>query len=713
MVIMQKVDDLNEEQKAAVNHLEGPLLVLAGAGSGKTRVVTHRIARLIEVGVPASEIVALTFTNKAAAEMRERVRTLVGRQLLACTFHSLGAQILREVASEVGLESTFTIYDEKDRETLLKSCFEALGLKDEKGLLKTVAGEISRAKNAILGPQDLEIQAGNKIMREVREVYTLYQQRLREYNGVDFDDLLYLPVFFFQTSPLAATIRDRFSFILVDEYQDTNHAQYLFCRFLAGKHHNICVVGDPDQSIYSWRGADINNILTFEKDFPGAKVIALEKNYRSTNHILKAASHVIAHNEQPYHNQLYSDLGDGEKVNIHLFSTDREEVGFVCKKVESYARSIPLDEMVILMRTNFQSRLFEDTLLMHAIPYRIVGGLSFYMRKEIKDLIAFLRFAIAPRDFMSFARTINLPRRGFGPKALQKLKEKSEEKAIPIGMLLRDAETVTSLNQTQKRNLQDYLRIIDEIQASAEGHASVYEVMELAIESIGYMAILKQDPETVEDRKANVKELVTKAYEWSEGRTQKEATLRHFLQELSLYSSAEIANDDEPKLRLMTLHNAKGLEFDVCFMVGMEEELFPHSNTMADPRAIEEERRLCYVGMTRARRHLYLTSSAFRFIWGGRRCMLPSRFLAEIPDKLTHREEISAYGKPLLNMSISRQNQVKHESHEGRIVIHKEFGKGIIEREYETSLGKTYDVKFFSDNNKRSLVAKFAKLSFV
>ena len=700
---MQKLDDLNEEQKLAVETLEGPLLVIAGAGSGKTRVVTMRIARLIELGVPSSEIVALTFTNKAAEEMRSRVRALVGRDLLACTFHSLGARILREVATEVGLDRSFTIYDEKDSENLLASCFETLGSKDEKGLFKSLRHEISAAKNAICGPETFKHEAGNKSQANFREIYTLYQDRLRAYNAVDFDDLLYLTVKFFETSPKAAEIRDRFSYILVDEYQDTNHAQYRICKFLAGESRNICVVGDPDQSIYSWRGAEVQNILNFETEFAGARVITLNKNYRSTNTILKAAGALIDHNERPYNKNLYSDLGDGEKVGIHQFSSDREEASFVVEKIGKYLASYAPDEMAIFYRTNFQSRLFEDALLMKKLPYTIIGGVSFYMRKEIKDILSFLRLAVSPRDFLSFARTINLPRRGFGPKALQTLKELSDQTAIPVLHLL--AGERMKLNATQKKNIVDYLGIIDDIKRISEGHSTLKEVIAYAIERTGYFAYLDEDPETAKERKENVEELIAKSVHWAEGKGPEAARLSHFLEDLTLRSASDEAPNDQKKVKLMTLHNGKGLEFEVCFIVGMEEELFPHANSF---EAIEEERRLCYVGMTRAKRHLHLTSSSYRFLWGAPRTMIQSRFLAEIPEQFTQRVQSRPGIRP-----IQQTPSMEQESLEGRIVVHKEFGKGIIEREYETSLGKTFDVKFFADGEKKSLVERFAKLTFV
>lgn len=708
---MHKIDDLNEEQKIAVETLEGPLLVLAGAGSGKTRVVTMRIARLIELGVPPSEIIALTFTNKAAEEMRSRVRDMAGRDVLACTFHSLGARLLREVAKEVGLDSSFTIYDQKDSENLLKSCLETLGIKDEKGYLKSVAGEISHAKNAILGPEDFTHEEANKLKTNFREIYTLYEQRLKQYNAVDFDDLLFLTVKFFQTSELAKAVRKRYNYILVDEYQDTNHAQYMMVKFLVEEHNNICVVGDPDQSIYSWRGADINNILSFEKDFSGAKVVALNKNYRSTNYILKGAGAVIDNNERPYNKELYSDLGDGEKINVHLFSSDREEVRFVVEKIARYARQYPLDEIVIFYRTNFQSRLFEDALLSSDICYTIIGGVSFYQRKEIKDILAFLRLAVSPRDFMSFARTINVPKRGFGKVALQKIKEAADEHAMPVLHLLEQGKV--KLSAKQQSGLKEYLEIIEDIRDIAEGHSTLEQVITFAIERIGYLKLLDRDEETAEERKGNVEELISKAHEWAEDKSDEESHLKHFLEDLTLKTSVETVGEEQTSVKLMTLHNGKGLEFQVCFMVGMEEDLFPHTNSKDNPDAIEEERRLCYVGMTRARKHLHLTSSSYRFIWGGPRTMLPSRFLAEIPEELTERTQTGGFYGRAGHMASHSQERLAKESKEGRIVLHKGFGKGIIEKEYETSMGKTFDIKFFEDGERRSLVEKFAKLSFL
>jgi len=694
---MHKLDILNEPQRIAANHVEGPLLVLAGAGSGKTKVLTERISHLLSIGVPASEILAVTFTNKAAQVMKERVQSITNQVVLTTTFHSLGVRILRESIHELGYQNTFTIYDQKDSENLIKSCLETLGFKDEKGSFKRVKKQISDAKNALISPDEISSHKDYFREQKLHSAYVLYQNKLKEYNALDFDDLLYLTVKLFRMSEKAKDYQHRLSFVLVDEFQDTNQAQYEICQFLTQKSKNLFAVGDPDQSIYSWRGANMNNILNFEKDFPNSKTVTLDQNYRSTNMILQAANALIENNSRSYKKELWSGLGDGDKVNIHQFSTDREEASFVVKNVRSYLESYAPEEIVIFYRTNSQSRIFEDHLLKWKVPYMIIGGLSFYQRREIKDLLAYLRLIVSPADFISFARTINLPKRGIGPATQKKLEKLSEELDLPI---LTACKRATLSNKLQIALL-EYLKIFETGVEMLKNNALVSDILKTVIERSRYMEYLKEDKETFEDRRDNVSELVGKAIEWEKER--EEPTLFAFLEELSLKSALDDKEAQDKCIRLMTLHNGKGLEFDVCYLVGMEEDLFPHINSKDSNENLEEERRLCYVGMTRAKKHLYLTSAKYRLLWGSPRNQRPSRFLREIPSEFTTKRKREEKEADLPSEGIAT----------GECVVHKNFGKGIINKRYQTSMGLTYDIFFFEEKVTRSLVAKFAKLTTV
>lgn len=698
---MMTMQNLNPQQQIAAEHMEGPMLVLAGAGSGKTRVVTCRIAHLLEVGVPSSEILALTFTNKAADEMRNRIKSMTDQYVLTSTFHSLGARILRESISAIGYRNDFTIYDENDSLQLLKNCLAAMGYKDEKGLLKSLRIAISNAKNDLLTANDLDRDFRSRTDQLLKDVFISYQDKLKEYNALDFDDLLYLTVELFRESEETLKhYQNRWGFVLIDEYQDTNAAQYFMTNLLVQKRGNIFVVGDPDQSIYSWRGANISNILEFEKDYENAQVITLEQNYRSTSNILEAANGLIQHNESRHEKKLWSDLGAGEKIGVYIAGNEQQEAQFVVEELVRKTREehISLSECVIFYRTNSQSRTFEDAFLKYQIPYVIIGGLSFYQRREIKDILALLRIVISDTDFLSFARTINLPKRGIGNATIGKMREKAEELEVPIMKICR--ERPLKVSQKVEQGLKDYLEVIDTLKQMVQENAPLEEVVQEAINLSGYERFLKEDPESYDDRKGNLEELINKAAEWSGER--ENPTLIHFLEELSLKSSL----DDTPvhdSVRLMTLHNGKGLEFSLTFVVGMEEDLFPHINSKDSPEALEEERRLCYVGMTRAKQFLYLTASTYRFMWGISKVMCPSRFLKEVPSQY---------------LTVLSEEEIEEEEDDwaeesgfkvGTVVFHKDFGKGIIKKAYQTSLGLTYDVEFLESNLTRSLVGKYAK----
>lgn len=692
---------LNPQQKEAIEHIEGPALVLAGAGSGKTRVVTFRIAHLLALGVPASDILAVTFTNKAAGEMRERILKLAQQTVLTSTFHSLCARILRESIENLGFGRDFVIFDEDDSEKVLKECLVSQHSGEEKGFLKSAKLQISQAKNQLLEPEDIKDAF-------LSSIYRLYQQKLKEYNALDFDDLLFLTAKLLKSFPeILERYQKRWRFILIDEYQDTNFAQYMLIKLLAEKHQNVFAVGDPDQSIYSWRGANIQNILNFEKDFPGAKIIPLEQNYRSRTNILAAANALIEHNRGRFEKNLWSSRGEGEKIGLFIARSEHEETAFVIAQLKKHTQEsrIPLHECVIFYRTHFQSRVFEDALLKARIPYVIIGGLSFYQRKEIKDILALLRLVLGGADFLSFARTINLPKRGIGEATLTSLRSYAQANGRDIFSACKELverREGVKLSPRQFTGLKNYVEMIDCLREMVKQKNPLRDLVSSAIERSSYLEVLKEDPETYQDRRENLEELISKAAEWEEETAH--PSLAAFLEELTLkttHDEKDAASSDA--LRLMTLHNGKGLEFEVVFIVGMEEELFPHASSFDSEEELEEERRLCYVGMTRAKDFLYLSASRYRYLWGVPRTMRPSRFLSEIPSTFFH-----AYHE-------SEQEEEEPEIGEERFVpgdrvFHRDYGQGIVEKGYETSHGVTYDIFFPQMNSRRTLVAKYAKL---
>lgn len=700
---MSYAQNLNQQQKEAVEHVEGPLLVVAGAGSGKTRVVTCRVARLLERGILPSDILAVTFTNKAADVMKKRIRDLQGKEILTCTFHSLGARILRESIGALGYTSQFTIYDEDDSENLLKSCLDQFPHREEKGFLKQARLFISSAKNDLLEPSDtMSVALHEKVFSDL---YTLYQNKLREANAVDFDDLLFLTVKLLRDHEKVRTeYQNRWLFILIDEYQDTNMAQYTLAKLLVAKHGNIFAVGDPDQSIYSWRGARYQNILHFSSDFPGAKIITLEQNYRSTSTILQAANAVIAHNSERYEKNLWSTLEKGDKIGVYFALSERKEAEFVLEKLAKHHldERISLEEIAIFYRTNAQSRVFEDLLLARRIPYEIIGGLSFYQRREIKDLLAFARIALSGADFLSFSRTIYIPRRGLGATTVKKIVESAQEKRMSLLSFCEEGvhSSDVKLSQRQKEALKEYLDLIQRLRNALASESKVSHFLSEVVRITGYINHLKEDPESFEDRKENIEALISKAAEWEEETDN--PSLSSFLEELSLKAHRD--QKEGSAIKLMTLHHGKGLEFELVFIVGLEEGLLPHNNAKDSFQNLEEERRLFYVGMTRAKRQLYLLAAYNRMIWGAPRPMQPSRFFKEVPSEFLHNFSAA---------EIYKQEDVSSEDSlfsVGERVIHREFGVGIIQKTYHTSYGTTYDVFFEESSTTRSLIAKYAKL---
>jgi len=715
---MEENSKLNPEQQMAVEIIDGPILIIAGAGSGKTRVVTFRIANLLNKGVHASQILGLTFTNKAATEMKERVLHLTQSAVLICTFHSLGAKILRESIHHLGYTSNFTIYDDDDTDKLLKMCLnDAVGA-ESKEKLKELKTLISSTKNSL---QESPIEGGGRVEGQLfSKIYFQYQAKLKEYNAVDYDDLLALPVKLFREYPsLLEYYQQRWSHLLIDEYQDTNHLQYTLVNYLVSKSRNLCVVGDPDQSIYSWRGANINNILNFENDYPGAKVIRLDQNYRSRSNILDAANHLIARNPNRFEKHLWSARGPGEKIKLFRADNDKMEASFVADRILAYQRQcdLPLSQMVVFYRTNAQSRVFEDCLLQRRIPYVIVGGISFYHRREIKDILAWLRMALSGNDYVSFARTINLPKRGLGDATLDKIRLAASHEQCGIleyceKLLSKEIVQVpVKLTAKQREGLEEYVQIIHQLQKVSQ-ETTLAALVTAAIDYTRYWTYLEEDKETMVDRKENLNALVSKAAEWEQSTS--EPSLTGFLEELSLKSSLDEADTNAERLSLMTIHNGKGLEFDAAFLVGMEEDLFPHINSRDDEEGVEEERRLCYVGMTRAKEYLYLSHAVTRTIWGVTRTQRPSRFLREIPT-----EYIEKLGAPApYNYATAVQRKVEkpqpivsEDFSNGDLVFHQEFGVGCVRQKYDGSAGLTYKVFFSKSNSEKNLVAEFANLA--
>ncbi len=645
---MSILDDLNPPQRDAAASVDGPVLVLAGAGSGKTRVLTYRIAHLIEeLGVPPWHVLAVTFTNKAAGEMRERVTRLVGERAGSVwigTFHSICARLLRQDAAAFGLDPRFTIYDEDDRLALVRRVLELHGIGEQTLAPRAAVAQISRAKNAMLDPQGLARQAGaSPARRQVAAVFATYQQELRRQNAFDFDDLLTeVAQQLGRHQEVLARYQERFRFLLVDEYQDTNRPQYVLCRQLAGARRNLFVVGDDDQSIYRFRGADIRNILDFQQDFPEAKVVRLEQNYRSTGRILAAANAVIRHNRSRMGKSLWTAAASGEPLVVVECDTDRVEAQYVVDRLRELVASgryQPRDAAV-LYRTNAQSRALEEELQRSGLPYAIVGGIRFYERKEVKDILAYLRLLANPADDTSFLRAIGAPRRGIGEVSLQRLRARADAAGVPLWAVVEQLEQADELRGAAGRGLGAFRELLRELQAARQTEA-LPRLGQLVYERSGYQQMLAAEgtPEA-EARAQNIAQLVAFMTEFAQ--TREEATLESFLAEVALMAPVDEVRADANAVTLMTLHSAKGLEFAVVFMAGMEENLFPTSRAVQAgddrPEEMEEERRLCYVGITRARERLHLTYARQRYAFGSLLSAEPSRFLAELPRELLRTE---------------------------------------------------------------------------
>ncbi len=638
---MDTLTGLNDAQKTAVVATSGPLLILAGAGSGKTKTLTHRIAYLLaEQNLWPNEILAVTFTNKAAREMRERLATLTGQpnsrgfMPWMGTFHGICVRILRQDGASIGIQSNFVIYDEDDRQGLIKQAMKALSISADQIKPRSVSAAISGAKNELIDPEAYAAQARYPNQQAIARIYELYE-RLRDAAGaLDFDDLLIETVRLFRDSGEArAKYRRQFKHILIDEYQDTNAAQYAIVKYLVNESKNICVVGDDWQSIYSWRGADFKNILNFERDFPGALVVKLEQNYRSTESILEAAHNVITKNVDRTHKKLWTDIGKGAPVEIHAVYDEAEEAYAVASRVnaQTVIGAREYGDFAVLYRTNAQSFAFERAFLQHHIPYQLVGGVRFYDRKEIKDIISYLRLLYQPNDRMSFSRIVNVPARGIGATSFEKFIGWQANTQMDIITSLVNVDQTSSVTSRAKKSLAMLGDTLRGLQATIESGASPNELIEQLIERVGYRDYILDGTPQAEDRESNLGVLVSDAKSF--------ASLPDFLEEVALMSTVDAASD-ESKVTLMTLHAAKGLEFPVVFMTGMEDGLFPSSRALEEgPRQLEEERRLCYVGMTRAREELHLSYAGSRSQFGMRSYSSPSRFLDDMGYELAQRPQ--------------------------------------------------------------------------
>lgn len=635
------LDDLNPEQRAAVVHPGGPLLVFAGAGSGKTRVITYRIARLVETGVPPGRIVAMTFTNKAAREMRERVEAMVGpaaRSLWLGTFHSLSARLLRLYGSAIGLDRNFVIYDEDDQIALVKRVLKEAAVQEETAQPRAVLNRISQAKERLVGPREFEQSAAHRLDLIVARVYPLYQQALARANALDFDDLVMKAEELLRASEIGARLSERFLHVLVDEYQDVNFAQYRLARALAERHRNLTIVGDDDQSIYSWRGADVTLMLRFTSDYPDATIVKLERNYRSTQTILDAAHEVIRHNRGRSPKRLWTDRGAGPKVRLRELGTDKDEAMAVAQAILEQVQEgrRGYGDFAVLYRTNAQSRVFEEAFLTLRIPHVLLGGQRFYERKEIKDLVAYLRVVVNPADVVSLLRIVNVPARGIGATSLTKLLDRSRERGLGLFEILRDQEMASLVSRKTAGGVRAFVACIEEAQEIAAA-GPVKPVVHHLLNRSGYLSELKAQgtPEAL-DRLENLQQLLAVADEYD--RTSEEPSLADFLQGIALLSDVDELDASSGRVTLMTVHSSKGLEFPVVFLCGLEEGTFPHSRSLAEDPEVAEERRLCYVGMTRAREELHLSYARVRTTNGSPMGGMRSRFLDDIPAHLLEQD---------------------------------------------------------------------------
>ena len=746
---MSIYDTLNEEQREAVFHTEGPLLILAGAGSGKTRVLTHRIAYLMdEMGINGWNILAITFTNKAAGEMRERVDRIVGfgaESIWVSTFHSTCVRILRRYIDRLGFDNNFTIYDTDDQKTLMKDVCKLLQIDTKIYKEKNLLAAISSAKNEYITPQEFELNAvGDYHKQKIASVYWEYEKQLKANNALDFDDLLVKTVQLLQTQPdVLEYYQERFRYIMVDEYQDTNTVQFKLISLLAAKYRNLCVVGDDDQSIYKFRGANIRNILDFEKVFPDAHVIKLEQNYRSTETILNAANAVIANNFGRKQKKLWTDNGEGEKINVQQFDDAFEEANYVASAIQKNVREGLRDykDHAVLYRTNAQSRLFEERFITANIPYKVVGGINFYSRREIKDLLAYLKTIDNGRDDLAVRRIINVPKRGIGLTTISRVQENATSRGVGFYEALRTVDMIPGIGRSVSK-LESFVALIEHFKEQAKT-MSISDLMQLILDMTGYEEELKEEGEIeFAARKENIDELLSKIASYEES-CEDYPTLSGFLEEVALVADIDSLDENSDYVVLMTLHSAKGLEFPEVYLTGMEDGIFPSYMTITsdDPTEVEEERRLCYVGITRAEENLTLTCARRRMIRGETQYNKVSRFLKEVPAYLwasnrsvrepkvelpkqeaylkakqafqskpfgTNLYETNVFEKkPVKSFGVKAGNNLDYEV--GDRVKHMKFGEGLVTNIVEG--GRDYEVTVQFDNvGTKKMFASFAKL---
>lgn len=731
---------LNKEQLDAVQTINGPMLILAGAGSGKTKVLTCRIAHLLQQGVRPYRILAITFTNKAAAEMRERVDRMAGaaaRDVWLFTFHAFCACLLRyELENLNGYANNFAIYDTSDSKNLIKQVLKEMNLDEKRFPLPAIISHISNAKNALLLPDAYAREASGYYEQQVAKIYDAYQKKLQANNAVDFDDLLLLALRLLQENPaVREKYQRKFDYLMVDEYQDTNHAQYLLTKLLAAGHRNICVVGDADQSIYGWRGADIQNILDFEKDYPDAKLVKLEQNYRSTQVILDAANAVIDNNSGRKPKNLWTANGNGSEIVYYQANDERDEARYVIENMQKLQlnEGAKLGDMAVLYRTNAQSRVFEEMLIKSGIAYTMVGGMKFYERKEIKDALAYLRLLYNPHDSLSLLRIINVPRRGIGDATMARLQEYANASGQSLFDVVTNAADVPGLASRFANKLDELSGLLFELMGEA-ADVPVKQLLDDVLLKTGYLEELQnsKDPQD-ESRVENLKEMlsVTEEFAVKCERNGEEPTLENFLADVALVADIDDAELGEEAVTLMTLHSAKGLEFPDVFLVGMEEGIFPHSRTLMDENEIEEERRLCYVGITRAEKHLFLSNARTRTIYGRTQYYTPSRFLQEVPRNLVHVIKRPVVQRPAMTSQVhkptAKENANWFEQHKasffpressaaagcsfhvGDKVMHKKWGAGTIVTAKAAEDGQEVTVAF-AGGGIRSLLTKYAKL---
>jgi DNA helicase-2/ATP-dependent DNA helicase PcrA len=724
------LEGLNPSQREAVTHPGGPLLVLAGAGSGKTRVLTHRIAYLVHTGeARAGEILAITFTNKAAQEMRERVELLLGhstRGMWVRTFHAACSRILRAEAPRLGYTRQFTIYDQADSRRLIKRCLDEAGADPKRFTPAAVGHQISDAKNKLRDAAAYRQLVGSYFEQTVADVFELYEQALVRMNAMDFDDLLVRTVNVLELFPeVRARYGATFRHVLVDEYQDTNHAQYRLLGLVAGGergHRNLMVVGDDDQSVYSFRGADVRNILEFQEDFPEAKVVRLEQNYRSTQTILSAANAVISHNRGRMGKTLWSDIGEGDPIHVRELDDEHAEARYVVGEIERMVdEGTSRAEIAVFYRTNAQSRVLEDTLVRREIGYQVIGGTKFYERAEIKDAIAYLTVLANPQDAVSFTRIANAPKRGIGQTSLSRVLAHAETMGVPVWDAAADPGAVPGLGTAAVRALERFMTAMAGLRERVEQRVPVGDLLEAVLDDSGYRDWLEAE-RTIEaqGRLENLEELVEVAREFDASADAEEDTLDVFLQQVALVADADTRRDDEGLVTLMTLHNAKGLEYPVVFVIGCEEGVFPHSRSL-DEGSLEEERRLCYVGITRAMRDLTFTHARRRNVFGSASYGLPSRFLAELPPDLLDQESatVSAFGsgagaaagvrpRATTSWAAARAEAPAADFRTGDDVVHAAFGDGVVTG---VEPGGIVIVRFAVDGSERKLMAEYAPIS--